>query len=143
MPGLATANSVFAWTGTPAMPLLQSRVTVTGLISEVVNIRQNTATGGVSTDVPTWAAGCVICMRMKPAVVGTSGFFIWSIQVPIVSGATPIMQYETLVVPAGLGELRQVIVPFFDEPLFTSVFNTNGTGTATYSISLLGFVRNV
>jgi hypothetical protein len=53
------------------------------------------------------------------------------------------MQYETLVVPAGLGELRQVVVPFFDEPLFTSVYNTNGTGTATYSISLLGFVRNV
>jgi hypothetical protein len=34
-------------------------------------------------------------------------------------------------------------MPFFDEPIMNVSYTTNGTGTGTYDVRLLGFVRNV
>ena len=39
--------------------------------------------------------------------------------------------------------MTQFIVPFFDEPTMTINSFTDGTGTSTYSLYLIGFVRNV
>jgi hypothetical protein len=126
------------------MPSLVTRVNVTGTLSDTVNLRRNVAFGGSSVDVPTWAAGCIVIFQMTPTVLNTSTYFAWVISVPIVTGAIPISYYEARVVPLGaVGEVRQITVPFFDEPLFTLDYTTNGTGTATYNAKLLGFVRNV
>ena len=140
MPGLATKGSVFAWNS--AQPVLLSRAAGAGLISdEVVNLRKNTASGGTSVDVPVWAAGAVVAVTMIANVYGTSTYFQWMIQSSLSSN--DIMTYETPRSLTGAGTCLQVIIPFYDEPLFYVTFNTNGTGTATYSVVLLGFVRNV
>lgn len=107
----------------------------------MVNLRSNTATGGVSVDVPTWAAGCVLRVQMVVATKGTSTSFLYTVSSTIVGA---LMVREQLAVsPSAFGDLQQVIVPFFDEPIFTVAYTTDGTGTASTIVVLVGFVRNV
>jgi hypothetical protein len=143
MPGLATKNSVFDWLG-PASGLLISNTGVTGTINDTINIRQNTALNGSSFDVPTWAAGAVVSLNYKAATMGTSTYHLWTVQPTIVSSSIPQLAIVLERVNAYPGnESRQVVVPFFDEPIILVGYNTNGSGTGTYSMYLVGFVRNV
>jgi hypothetical protein len=146
MPGLATRNSVFAWKGGSALPVLATRTAVT-TNSDTINLRTNTATAGTSVDVPTWAAGAVIQIYMFVDTQGTSTYHAFSLSTPISSttglpNATPIL-VRVKNAASLFAEWEQVVMPFFDEPIMNVSYTTNGTGTGTYDVRLLGFVRNV
>jgi hypothetical protein len=140
---LATKSSVFAWT--PAYPILQARISSPATWVDTINLRNNTAQGGNSVDVPTWAAGCVVTWNVS---IGTLGAGVsWQIfrAVTLAFGTT---QYLWTYLSPTVNQVLtgQFIVPFFDEPVFqlqqqNDLANTNGTVTSI--LNLLGFVRNV
>lgn len=138
-PGLATKSSVFAWTP-DHLPLFDSGL-VAPNFTYTINLRQNTAPGGVSVDVPTWAAGCIITCSTVVTVLGTTqqGFTIQSQALGAAFGLY-YTTYRALGADAG-----QVIVPFFDEPMFfaSSVSTPAAAGTVQLAGTLLGFIRNV
>ena len=143
-PGLATKGSVFTWNGSVSQ--ICSRTAVTGTISDSINLRSNTATGGSSIDVPTWAAGAVISFDYRVVTMGTSTYHAFAV-VPALLQLTAVSQISAIrgavtAQPLGL-ESQQAIIPFYDEPVVTVSFTTDGTGTSTYRAFCIGFVRNV
>jgi hypothetical protein len=142
-PGLSTKSSVFAWVS--AYPVIQARLTVAATFTDTVNLRNNTATGGSSVDVPTWAAGCLITVSTSISALGAGiAYQLFSISSGSVFAGNPV--FLTRITAVGGGGIDQVIVPFFDEPVFNvaqqnDLGNTNGQ--VSMFISLLGFVRNV
>jgi hypothetical protein len=141
-PGLATKSSVFAWTAD--FPSLLSRAFTTGTVTDTINLRNNASGFGASVDVPSWAAGCVVSFNTFVAGLGTSTFWNWALYGPFNTSTSPVFTHEMQAKTLGLlGDTSVVIVPFFDEPTMTVSYSTNGTGTGTWSVTLLGFVRNV
>lgn len=138
-PGLATKSSVFAWKS-PLVTLYSVSLT-SGTATVTINLRANTAAGGSSVDVPTWAAGCLVGVSFVPGTLGTSTDFSWTASSPAVSGIGLIAAASFPTTTTN--DIRQVIVPFYDEPSFVFNRNTNGSGTYSVSVSLQGFVRNV
>lgn len=124
-----------------------TRAAAAGSITETINLRTNTATGGSSVDVPTWAAGCIIKAILGVASVGTSNYFAWNVSSPVTGVGTNYLFQSTenavTGAPVNAGWGIQVIVPFYDEPTFTMSYATDGSGTALWSANLLGFIRNV
>lgn len=145
-PGLATKGSVFSWVN-PQISLM-GRTGVAGSssgVTDTVNIRNNTATGGTSTDVPTWAAGAVVIFSSVVATMGTATFQTFEVDaIGLNTGARLYFKVYGAASVGGFPELVTFVVPFFDEPIFSVTYITsNSTGTGTYGASLIGFVRNV
>jgi len=78
--------------------------------------------------------------------MGTSTYHDYSVSgnTGVFLGGALIWADQRTVVTGGVGSIRQqIIIPFYDEPIFTYHYGTNGTGTGGFAILLLGFVRNV
>lgn len=141
-PGLATKSSVFAWQA-PTQPALVVSTAVAGG-NYTVNMRNNVATGGSSVDVPTWAAGAVLRLWGLVNTMGTSTYHVWVAYSAISGNNVPVMSFESeATTKSVLGDQVQFVMPFYDEPQFLVSHGTNGTGTGTTIVYLVGFVRNV
>jgi hypothetical protein len=141
-PGLATKSSVFAWTA--PWTQLMARNGAPGW-TETINLRNNTASSGVSVDVPTWAAGAVILAHFGVTSLGAS-VTTQTIRVSAPVYITGQGVWGVAFATAGFSTDAQLIAPFYDEPVF-SVTTVNdlasNAGSVGVVVNLLGFVRNV
>jgi hypothetical protein len=111
----------------------------------VINLRNNTASLGSSVDVPTWAAGAVILVHFGVTAIG-AGATTQSVTVSAPLYLTGQTVYGMTFATAAMGTDAQLIVPFYDEPVFSVTARNDAAtsaGTVSVSVNLLGFVRNV
>lgn len=144
MPGLATRSSVFAWNSD--IPQLTGNAFTAPPMGGTINLRKNTAPLGTSVDVPTWAAGAVIIFDTYVDTMGV-GVTYHEFSISTVIDPTNLQFVESSIHNViNQHQQRQVIVPFYDEPLirYDSLNNLGSAlGSEYLYIYLLGFVRNV